>query len=46
MPRVCAGCGQKLRISGKDGPLWLDTHNRESWHVARKLETLKRTHAA
>jgi hypothetical protein len=32
MPRVCAGCGQKLRISGKDGALWLDTFNRESWH--------------
>jgi hypothetical protein len=31
MPRVCAGCGETLRIT-KD-KLWLDSHARESWHV-------------
>jgi hypothetical protein len=41
MPRVCAGCGDKLRISGKDGPLWLDTFNRESWHFACKRTRLR-----
>jgi hypothetical protein len=46
MPRTCAGCGHKLRISGKDGPLWLDTMHRQSWHFACKLDTLNRKHAA
>jgi hypothetical protein len=41
MPRTCAGCGHKLRISGKDGPLWLDTYNRESWHFACKRTRLR-----
>ena len=35
MPRVCAGCGQPLRITKDD--LWLDTDRRESWHMNCRL---------
>jgi hypothetical protein len=46
MPRVCAGCGQELPIGGQDAALWLNTMHRQSWHIACKLETLNRRHAA
>jgi hypothetical protein len=36
MPRTCAGCGEKLRITCDT--LWLDTMRGESWHMRCKLD--------
>lgn len=36
MPRVCSGCGGKLRITRDT--LWLDTARQESWHMDCYLE--------
>jgi hypothetical protein len=38
-PRVCAGCGRKLRMT-KD-VLWFDTLRRESWHTNCKVAALR-----
>jgi len=31
-PRVCHGCGEKVRMTKED--LWLDTFHKLTWHAA------------
>jgi hypothetical protein len=39
-PRTCAGCGEKLVMSGPE-PLWFSTSQRLSWHAACRIVSRK-----